>query len=280
MRIKVKLIISIVLFLVAFLYYQNNKLSITRINIKSSKVPNEFCGSIILHLSDFHNKKLGNSHDKLVEVVKKVKPDLIVFTGDLIDSRLYNEHIAITLLEQITKIAPVYYVTGNHEWRSGKYGRLKKKIEKCNVTILDDKYHKINRGNDSIYIIGFDDPRKYSRKYKDYIQFKIKVEDLMNEIEADKFKILLSHRPELFSLYCSQNIDLVFSGHAHGGQVRLPFIGGLFSPHQGLFPQYTSGTYKQGNTRMIVSRGIGNSSVAPQRIFNKPEIVIVKVMRK
>jgi predicted MPP superfamily phosphohydrolase len=245
------------------------------IDIKSSKIPDGFSGNIIVHLSDFHNKKIGNP--KLIEAIKKVNPNIIVFTGDLIDSRLYNEEIAIGLLNEIRKIAPVYYVTGNHEWRSGKYSRLRKRIENCKVTIVDDKYYKINKGNDSIYIVGFDDPRKYSNEYKEYKQFEIKFKDVMNEIKDDKFKILLSHRPELFSLYSSQNIDLVFSGHAHGGQVRLPFIGGLFSPHQGLFPKYTDGIYKKENSILIVSRGLGNSSIAPQRLFNRPEIIIVKL---
>ena len=267
------------LLLTCFFYFQNNSIVTTEYNFSSDKVPQNFKGYKIVQLSDLHSKSFGNNQSDLVKKVKKVNPDLIVFTGDLIDSDRYDEKISLTLMEKLVQIAPVYYVTGNHEWWSGKFNSLEDKLKDTGVQVMRNTVEEIIIGNDKIQIIGIDDPAKVNESYAERA---IAEEDITNSIkgleEGVNFKILLSHRPELFSLYTQYEFDVVFSGHAHGGQVRIPFIGGLVAPNQGLFPEYSSGMHDADNATMIVNRGLGNS-IIPLRVFNRPEIVVVTLKR-
>ena len=272
------LLLGLVL-LTCFFYFQNNSIVTTEYNFSSDKVPQNFKGYKIVQLSDLHSKSFGNNQSDLVKKVKKVNPDLIVFTGDLIDSDRYDEKISLTLMEKLVQIAPVYYVTGNHEWWSGKFNSLEDKLKDTGVQVMRNTVEEIIIGNDKIQMIGIDDPAKVNESYAERA---IAEEDITNSIkgleEGVDFKILLSHRPELFSLYTQYEFDVVFSGHAHGGQVRIPFIGGLVAPNQGLFPEYSSGMHDVDNTTMIVNRGLGNS-IIPLRVFNRPEIVVVTLKR-
>lgn len=235
---------------------------------------NEFSGFKIVQLSDLHSKAFGDDQQTLVKKVMKEKPDLIVFTGDLVDSKKYDEKTSLTLMEKLTDMAPVYYVTGNHEWWSGKYDSLEEKLSDIGVEVMSNTTEEIVIGNERILLTGIDDPAEENTLETEASIAEASIKEALTDIETGDFHILLSHRPELFSLYAEYQFDLVLSGHAHGGQVRIPFIGGLIAPNQGLFPAYTAGTYKINNTTMIVNRGLGNS-IIPQRIFNRPEIVVV-----
>lgn len=268
-----KIIISVLVILVValFCHIENNWISVSNINYNSSKIPKSFQGYKIVHLSDLHNKSFGKNQKKLVDAIKKAKPDLIVFTGDIIDSRSYDEKPSLELMKNITQIAPVYYVTGNHEIRTGKAKELEEKLQELGVRVLENKGERINKGSNSIFIYGIDDPSDYDYKG---ISSSVKKELMELDKNNNDFNMLLAHRPEHIAVYSSFNFDLVFSGHAHGGQVRIPFIGGVIAPGQGFFPKYTSGAYKYGSTAMIVSRGLGNS-LAPVRVFNRPEVVVV-----
>jgi len=265
----------LIILVILFLYNENNNIGITNYEIKTDKIPDVFHGTKIVHLSDLHNKSFGKNNSVLLEKVRKINPDFIVITGDIIDRRIYKEKIAIRFLNELTKISDVYYVTGNHEWGSGKYYSLKRKIEKTGTKVLSNKYVKIKKRNESILLIGVDDSLRYSTIPKDYKKFKDNFDSLVKGIQNHKYKILLSHRPEFIEYYSTYDIDIVFSGHVHGGQVRIPFVGGLLAPSQGLFPKYSGGLYTVNNTKLVLSRGLGNSSIAPQRIFNRPEIVVV-----
>jgi predicted MPP superfamily phosphohydrolase len=203
-----------------------------------------------------------------------LNPDIIVITGDLIDMRKFDLNKAMEFIKEAAKIAPIYYVSGNHEAWSGRYIEIKENLIKNNVYIIDDSADYIFRENSKIQIMGLKDPDFQTSSYIEGTKtekLKFKIHELS---QNDNFKILLSHRPELFDIYSKNNIDIIFSGHAHGGQFRIPFIGGLIAPDQGLFPKYTSGQYNDGNSSMFVSRGLGNS-IIPVRIFNSPEIVFV-----
>ena len=261
--------------LLYFFHFQNNSIVTSEYTISSDKVPHNFNGFKIVQLSDLHSKSFGNDQSDLVNKVKKSQADLILFTGDLVDSNRYNEESSLILMEKLVEIAPVYYVTGNHEWWSGQFNTLEDQLKNIGVHVMRNTSEEITIETDSIQIIGMDDPA--NGKESDGERSKIE-ENIVKSIEKikeeDDFQILLSHRPELLSLYSEYEFDVVFSGHAHGGQFRLPFVGGLIAPDQGLFPKYTSGTYKLDNTTMIVNRGLGNS-IIPLRIFNTPEIVVV-----
>lgn len=283
MKIKLKTIktVSVLSFInigiIIFFVYQNNALIITNYNYKNSKLPKGFHGYKIVQVSDLHNK---NYHGRLIEKIKEAVPNIIVITGDLIDRRNTKIDTAINFIQQAVEIAPIYYVSGNHEQLSGKYDTLKKELKKLDVQIIDNYYTTLNQNGDEIGLMGIADPsieqseRTYFRRNSSqYIENNLKKLFNHNHINTD-FNILLSHRPEQFGIYKDMNVDLVFSGHTHGGQIRIPFIGGLFAPSQGLFPRYTDGIYNNGETSMIVSRGLGNS-IFPFRIFNRPELVVV-----
>ncbi|WP_028608789.1 metallophosphoesterase [Paenibacillus harenae] len=269
-----------VIALVAFSYYENNTLSVTRYQVSSAKLPDGFDTYRIVHLTDLHNKSFGKGQRRLVGKVSKLRPDLIVFTGDLVDRRRYYEEASLILMGELTKLAPVYYVTGNHEFDSKKFKPLKDDLERAGVHVLRNKSEMISVGQGEIRIAGVDDPvfNRQADGNADKINEHIDAALEERDDDEEAYTILLSHRPELFSVYVRRKIDLTFSGHAHGGQVRLPFVGGLVSPGQGFLPKYDGGRYTESGSTMIVSRGLGNS-IIPQRLFNRPEIVLVELSR-
>lgn len=276
-RKKKFIIFSFILLSAAlFCYWQNNDVVITKYEVTDSKVPEAFEGFRILQVSDLHNKRFGKNQADLIHLVKKVRPDIILITGDLIDRSRTDIFTAMDFVRQAVVIAPVYYVTGNHEKSSREYPELEKQLLESDVVIMDNHSELLQKGVDSIALLGLEDPYFLPEASRSEV-----ICDTLKDISAgeeDRFKILLSHRPELIDLYAGENIDLVFSGHAHGGQFRLPFIGGVFAPDQGFFPKYTSGINVSNNTSMVISRGLGNS-VIPIRIFNRPELVLVTLKR-
>ena len=172
----------------------------------------------------------------------------------------------IELIKQIVNIAPVYYVSGNHEHQSGKYQELIVLLEQCGVFVLENNKQIITKQGESIAILGIKD-KSVNSNYQ-------KVLSVLTEMEKEDIQILLSHRPELLDVYSQYDIDMVLTGHAHGGQIRIPFVGGIFAPHQGFFPKYTNGVHTKNNTTMIISRGLGNSTF-PFRINNRPELIVI-----
>ncbi|MGG7057197.1 metallophosphoesterase [Clostridium tertium] len=275
--IIMKILVVIILFVIAFFLFsiwQNNSIVISNYNYESSEIPSKFNDFNIVQISDLHNKNFGEEQSKLLEKVKSLSPDIIVVTGDLIDRRKYNLDVAMSFINKAVEIAPIYYVSGNHEAWSGKYSEIKERLIEAGVNIIDDANVEIKRGDERIQLLGLSDPAFLTSNYIDGTDTSSIERNLSNWSEIEGFKILLSHRPELFDLYSRNNINLVFSGHAHGGQIRIPFIGGLIAPNQGFFPKYTSESYNSDKTTMFVSRGLGNS-LFPLRVFNRPEIISV-----
>lgn len=253
--------------------WSNKALEINTYQIKSEKLSDSFDLFRIAQISDLHNNTIGKDNNKLISELESANPDIIAITGDLIDSRTTNVDITVEFIEKAVEIAPCYYVNGNHESRvPNEYETLKNKLVNLGVTILENESVEIERESNTINLIGINDPDFYAED-------SITITDTnINSLDNDRknFTVLLSHRPEIFDVYVKNGIDLVLSGHAHGGQFRLPFIGGLFAPHQGAFPEYDSGLYSQNNTSMIVSRGIGNS-MFPFRFNNRPEIILIEL---
>jgi len=279
-KFKMIIIWLIVIFsIMVFCIWQNNSITITESDYINSKIPEEFNNFKIAHISDLHNKEFGENQEYILSKLKSIAPDVIVITGDLIDRRRFNLDKAMTFVEGAVEIAPVFYVSGNHEAWSGKYDEIVKRLKDVGVYILDDDVNKLFIEDDSILIFGVKDPDFLTSSYIEGTDITAMKEQLEKYSRYKGFKILLSHRPELFDLYCESSIDLIFTGHAHGGQFRIPFIGGLVAPDQGLFPKYTSGSYNKDISTMFVSRGLGNS-IIPLRIFNRPEIVVVNLKTK
>ncbi|MGO1469797.1 MAG: metallophosphoesterase [Tissierella sp.] len=262
----------IILSFIVFCIWQNNHIVTTKIDYKNSKIPKGFDGFTIVQVSDLHNKRFGKGQKRLLNKIRKENPDIIVVTGDFIDRRKYNLDISMEFIEGAIEIAPIYYVSGNHEAWSSKYDNIKKNLIDAGVKVLDDEKIDIVREKGKIEIIGLKDPDFLTSNYIDGTDISNLERKLKNLSDDSNFQILLCHRPELFPIYARENVDLSFTGHAHGGQFRIPFLGGLVAPDQGLFPKYTSGAHRIENSTMIVNRGLGNS-IVPIRVFNRPEIV-------
>ena len=267
---------AVLVALVIWIAWGNTALELNTYTVSSSKLPQSFDGYRIAHVSDLHNAEMGKDNEKLLTILRNADPDMIAITGDLIDSRSTNVEIALNFIREAVKIAPCYYVTGNHEARVNEYDELKSGMESAGVIVLEDAQTEISLDGDTITLIGVNDP-SYQTDYlfgDSETVMNTKLEELRTE--NGEFTVLLSHRPELFDAYTDHGMDLVLSGHAHGGQFRLPFIGGLVAPNQGLFPEYDAGIYTEGNTNMLVSRGVGNS-ILPFRINNRPEVILIEL---
>ena len=258
----------------AWVAWSNVSPEVTELTVESEKLPESFSGFRIAQISDLHNAEFGSGNMKLVSLLEGAAPDIIVITGDIADSRSTRIDICLAFAEKCVQIAPTFYVTGNHEARIDEYPELAAGLEEAGVTVLDNSSAAVERGGESISVIGVRDPAFTAGRASSTV-----ASALASLTGGDGYKILLSHRPELFSTYVASGVDLVLAGHAHGGQVRLPVIGGLFAPGQGFFPEYDSGLYTSGTTRMIVSRGLGSSSF-PVRINDRPEIVVAELISK
>lgn len=262
------------LLLVCFFVWQNNGITLTKFAYTSEKIPEAFDEFVIVQVSDLHNKEFGAEQKNLIKKIKGVSPDLIVVTGDLIDRRRYDLAAAMEFIDGAIKLAPVLYVSGNHEAWSGHYDEVRAALLDAGVTVLDNASYTFSRGDASLVFLGARDPDFLTTTYAQGTDTR-EISTFLDDRKGESgLKILLSHRPELFKLYAENHVDIVFSGHAHGGQIRLPFVGALYAPDQGLFPKYTSGRYDSGSTAMFVSRGLGNS-LFPLRVFNRPQIVAV-----
>ena len=267
---------AVLVALVIWIAWGNTALELNTYTVSSSKLPQSFDGYRIAHVSDLHNAEMGKDNETLLTMLRDADLDMIAITGDLIDSRSTNVEIALNFIREAVKIAPCYYVTGNHEARVNEYDELKSGMEAAGVIVLEDARTEISLEGKTITLIGVNDP-SYQTDYlfgDSETVMDTKLEEL--HTEDDVFTILLSHRPELFDIYADHGMDLILSGHAHGGQFRLPFIGGLVAPNQGLFPEYDAGIYTEGNTNMLVSRGVGNS-ILPFRINNRPEVILIEL---
>lgn len=276
--IYVSVLICAIIAISLWLAWGNTALMITEVPIVSEKIPENFSGYRIAQISDLHNAQFGKDNANLLEKLRSCNPDIIVLTGDLVDSYQTDIAVSIAFAQKAAEIAPVYYVTGNHESRISQYNALLEGLSGSGVTILQNASVTLEKAGEQITLLGVQDPSFQT----DYLfgDAQSVMDSVLSQMMADTqgYTILLSHRPELFDIYAENGVDLVLTGHAHGGQFRLPFVGGLIAPGQGFFPEYDAGVFTSNHTSMVVSRGIGNS-ILPLRINNRPEIVVVELSR-
>ncbi|RWR13608.1 metallophosphoesterase [Siminovitchia fortis] len=278
MKNKVLKIIFIIALVGVFLYVNNHWLQVSSHEISSDRIPAAFDGLVIVQLSDLHDAEFGREQVKLAEKVKKLNPDLIFLTGDLIDSNRYDLEKSLHLVRKLVGVADVYYVTGNHEVAVNQVDEITGALRALGVIVLNNEAKVLEQNGEQLVIAGIEDPLMEPAELSEKTIAKY-MDRTFDGIPDQNYRLLLSHRSEVFDVYVDRQVDLIFTGHAHGGQVRIPGIGGLFAPGQGWFPKYTAGIYTKGITTMAVSRGLGNS-IIPYRIFNRPEIVLVTLKKE
>lgn len=265
------IILALIAAAAAFLIKDSREdLEISRYEVNSKKLPESFDGFKIVQLSDLHGAEFGEDGMGLVEKVKELEPDMIALTGDFVTDE--GDLAAVEkLAARLVKLCPVYFVSGNHEFGSGLAIKVRNILERAGVKYLSNEYLTINRGEDEILLGGVEDPLAYADMLSpDELAQK------MNDAAPDAFKILLGHRNYWMTEYPELPVDLIFCGHAHGGLIRIPGVGGLIGTDRRLFPDFDAGQFNNGRYTLIVSRGLGNSVPIP-RVFNRPEIVCVEL---
>ena len=258
-------IICIAVFIFAAFY---NGLTVSRVSIKSAKLQNPVRAIL---LTDLHSCLFGENQRELIKKIEAENPDIILLSGDIIDDVLPTIG-SEQLFAQIGRHYPCYYVTGNHEFRSEGVGQLKDMVRNAGIIVLEGGSESVTINGETLNICGVDDP-VIGRN-----AFAAQLESAFIGIDPENYTILLSHRPERFEEYAEYQCDLVVSGHAHGGQFRLPFLGGLYAPNQGWFPKLTSGVHELNGTSIVISRGLSRESTGLPRIFNPPEIVVIDLI--
>ncbi|EHL09130.1 Ser/Thr phosphatase family protein [Desulfitobacterium hafniense DP7] len=250
--------------LLSYLYFNVHSLAVKHYTVAINGLPQEFEGFTILHLTDLHAKKYGDRQDKLIRLINRQNFDMVAMTGDFIDKDNPDLEPTLELIQGLAA-KPIFFVPGNHEWRYDF--SIKSSLEEHGVKILDNKNAELARGDARLWIAGVDDP---------YLH-RDKLEEALHGIADAQPKLLLAHAPNIFKPAAESGVELVLVGHTHGGQVRLPLIGAIVAPGQGLFPQYDYGHFTAGSTNMIVNGGLGESTL-PLRFCSRPEIVLVKLV--
>lgn len=265
----------VVIFLFIFCFYQNNKIDLTKYTIKSEKIVNNVT---IVHLSDLHSKPFK----KVINKLEDIKPDAIMITGDYINDKCKNKDKMINFGKSLIEIAPVFYITGNHERRLENFDNLMNELSQIGFKVLLNDTTTVEINKSTLSILGLDERQADFDDYKARKNGTFVYKDMSPYFKEfdnlDGFKIVLSHFPENFegvkeNNYSQYDFDLQLSGHAHGGQFILPFIGPIFSPGQGFMPKYARGSFGD-RPKLIVSRGLGNAEF-PLRLFNHPEINVI-----
>ena len=267
------LLVLTALLAAGFLLWGNCSLQTTETALVSPALPPAFDGLRIVELADLHGRVFGRGSRRLLAAVRRAEPDLICIDGDLFD-----EHTDLAMLPPLLRglcaIAPVYYVTGNHEWRVPGLRGILAQMRACGVTVLQDDWRVLRRGEDALIVAGTDDPcGPAERKTPAEL-----IADIRAEAGEAAFLLLLAHRNDQWPQWSALGVQAVLAGHCHGGVVRLPFVGGLFGTDRRLFPAWDAGLYRQGETALYVSRGLGYTNVH-FRLFNRPEVAVIVLRR-
>ena len=269
-RRKLSIILTVAVFLAAWTLYSWLP-AVERISIDSPKVgPGKVRIALI---TDLHSCWYGREQGQIFSKIEREKPDIAVLSGDIFDDKIPDENAKI-LLERLAEICPCFYVTGNHELWSGRVREMKDYVQSIGVTVLSGNCRSINVNGAEIDVCGVDDPF-----YMEESEWKKQIDSAFSKTSESHLKILASHRPERTKIYGQYDFDLILAGHAHAGQIRIPFLNrGLYAPDQGFFAKYVNGPYKQPNgSVLVVSRGLARESTPLPRFFNRPEIAIIEV---
>lgn len=271
-RRALRLILIFALIIAAICLDSRYRLTVTEYERTYAELPASFEGFRVVQLTDLHLKTFGEDNIRLISAVEEQKPDIIVLTGDFINRRLSASQEGQSeklrgFFEGLSALAPCYFVSGNHEWASGELETLSAVLSESGVRYLRNEYVSLEKGGERIILAGVEDPNGPNSQIK-----PDKLVESIRREHPESFILFLGHRDDWLGKYPELDVQVIMSGHAHGGVVRLPFIGGVFSTKYGFFPKYDSGLFNEGGYDFVLSRGLGNFNIIP-RFLNPPEIV-------
>ncbi|MCM1386255.1 MAG: metallophosphoesterase [Bacillus sp. (in: Bacteria)] len=274
-------LVVLICFFLLVMYYDCNRFVTAEYEIESDKAAGEYTFAL---LADLHNKSFGEQNERLLRKIDELAPDAVLVAGDMLTARdtKGKYHVAVDLMNRLSRKYPVYYGMGNHEQHLGLYpeqaeGVYEDYIENLHSFGIEPLINEsVELPSANINICGLQVERRYYRKFRTYPMPDDYLTDLLGTAQKDKFQILIAHNPDYFEDYVKWGADLVVSGHVHGGLMKLPFLGGVVSPKLTLFPKYDGGRYEKDNTVMILSRGLGSHTL-PIRIFNPGELVMIHI---
>lgn len=284
-------IFLLLLLIVGFFYWQNNGLQISQYILSYETLPKKFDGFRIAQISDMHGKTFGQKNSTLVKKIKKLNPDILLVTGDMMSSTNNDGGAFLDFLDEFKQACPVYMCLGNHEqiarWfnqngdKKIDYYSFIEEVKKRGVKLLDNDKVFIERKGETLSLEGLTlELYHYSRRDVDNYDENLSLtKEYIDEVigrPGSKFTILMAHNPSYFTEYAAWGAELTLSGHIHGGIIQVPFKGGLLSPERVFFPKYDAGLFEQGTSKMIVNRGLGYS-VINFRLFNRPEVSFIEL---
>ncbi len=270
------ILVALVCFFIVVMIIDGNRFRVVSYEIVSEKIEKDYC---FVLLADLHNKKYGEGNRKLLKAIQKINPNAVFIAGDLLTSKPEVPYdTALELAEQIVRRYPVFYGMGNHEARLFRYPKVYGEMGPSYERALNRVGIKLMRNttedlDEKVQVTGLDIDRSYYKRFKPKPMQEDYLRKVLGETDSDKFRILIAHNPDYFPDYARWGADLVLSGHIHGGVIRLPVLGGVASPAIRFFPRYDGGKYQEGNSTMLLSRGLGMHTI-PVRIFNPGELVV------
>ena len=283
-RKLVKLFVAFTLVAALIFIFSNRYLSVKNYAVKSNKLPASFNGYKIALLTDLHNNSFGNNNDELLKKLEKAAPDLVLLGGDMVSTSDTDYSVFFNLAEKIAKSYDTYFVLGNHEQALGEERAelFYQSVESLGVKTLDNEMVTLEKTGEKINLYGmWFNLRYYTDRSEDatateqgYYFGTEAMEEILNAPNKEEFNLLLTHNPLYFETYATWGADLTISGHTHGGMIRIPFKGGVYSPEKTFFPKYDGGVFVEQNKTLIVSRGLGNGGMG-FRLFNPPELVFI-----
>jgi predicted MPP superfamily phosphohydrolase len=275
MRKKVfKLLVIILILAVALsgsVEISNFVLTVDDYDFTFKKLPAAFDGYKIVQISDLHNEQFGEKNKRLLRKIEKLEPDIVVMTGDMVDSENFDFSPFYELSRTLAAKYPVYYILGNHEQWLEEDVMLKMlaELKTTGVRILDNEKVGLKKGGSAINLYGIGYYLNYFTNKNEIITVE-SLEKKVGKVDSEKVNILLAHDPGRFVVYSEWGADITLSGHNHGGAVRLPFIGGVLSANMTFFPEYDAGLFESESHSMVVSRGLGGL-----RYLNCPSLVLI-----
>ena len=281
--IVVLVFIAIIFFSERSVYTSQHSLQVNYYSVFEGEEQNEEAFTLIF-LADLHDHTFATDNADLISEIENISPDLILLGGDMLNSYSENSDIICGLMEQLGDISQVYYGMGNHELEfMEEHPELVSELEAAGAVVLDKKFVDTEIGGVPVRVGGLYD---YAFNLegvdeKELEADRVEVKHFLEEFEdTDAYKIMISHRPDSFIFGDAAEeweIDLVVSGHLHGGQVVVPLLGGVYGGDQGYFPEYVHGMYEKGNLQLFVTSGLGTNKKAVPRVNNRPEVAVIEI---